>query len=152
MLFRSESEKVPDKALIYIKRAEATPLESKVLAEVMTIYVDDRVLSKIQVAPNHPESKLQKALLHEAILNDIALRSLAELRGDPPSYDAIKESLLGSLLKVLAKKGQARTGTRQTPDDLMSELFGNPSKFLTRIQAVVSLRNRADEAFEGSEE
>jgi hypothetical protein len=153
-----QSEHVPENALVYIKPGEANPLESVVLGEVMTIYLDERIMNKIRMAPNHVASRLQRGLLHEAILTGIAQQSVVELvrlraENRPlPSYDELKGTLLGRLLKVVEKKGQASTGPRATTEFLLEEMIDRPYRFTSRIQSIAALRAKADDAFEGSEE
>jgi hypothetical protein len=153
-----QTEHVPDNALVYIKPGEANPLESRVLGEVMTIFLDERVLNKIRMAPNHVESRFQRGLLHQAILNDIAQQSVVELHRlraegqTRPTYEELKGSLLGRLLKVVEKKGQASTGPRATTETLLEEMVDRPYRFHSRIQSIAALRTKADDAFEGNEE
>lgn len=153
-----QREHVPADALIYIKPGEASPLESRVLGEVMTIYLDERILNKVRMAPNHVESRLQRALLAQAIMNDVAQQSGVELNRRRaqgralPTYEELKGSLLGRLLKVVEKKGQAASGPRATTGSLLEEMIDRPHMFHSRIQSIAALRTKADDAFEGNEE
>jgi hypothetical protein len=151
-------ESVPDGTLIYVKPGELLPTESTSLSEIMTIYLDERILTQLQVNPNGVEARFQRGILHLAIVNDIAQRSSLALikyeneTGILPDESELKDSLFGRLLKVLVKQGQARTGARCTPESLMRELIKSPHLFTARLQAIAGLRVKAEDLFEGDDE
>jgi hypothetical protein len=150
-------ENVPGNTLIYIKPLEDSPLDCRTLDEAMTIFLDDRIMSKIEVAPNHVESRLQMSLIKQAILTHVAQRSVADIvrlknEGQATSFDDVKSTLLGGVLKSVEKQGQALTGPRASAESLFKEMMDQPHQFAARIQAVAALRTRADETFEGNED
>jgi hypothetical protein len=123
--------------------AQGSPLEVGTISQASVLYVDEKILQRIQAAPNSRQARGYQRTIGAELVGDLIMRSHAELQRAEHIHSSLSDlegTLASRIVSLLWQKAKPSSGPRLRPEDVYQELVTEPQRLVCRAQALFNLR------------
>lgn len=134
----------------FLDMGEHNPLETYSASHPPSFYVDKDLLAHLDRAAQDPVSCALQAQLARDFLAEVTLEIAREHdnRAAPPPWTDLRKTLFGRIIAMIVRE---EGSSRNARDEAIALAFGDPVRFLARLEHTLNLRRLFNDALEREE-